>query len=156
MAIKAGVIPVSSEDRPQAAPRSWSASYPSRSACEVHLTPCRPASSTASPQSSTGIHGLFHPPSPNRTPARRVSDSRPTLDPPAIAKLPQIPRNPQVNKNNRPPSRHPSRPKGHSHCGRCLILASDLAPGFVGDVVIAGQCLSRIEDVEYCEDETDW
>jgi hypothetical protein len=37
-----------------------------------------------------------------------------------------------------------------------VILASDLARGFVGDVVIAGQCLSRIEVVENCEDETDW
>jgi hypothetical protein len=37
-----------------------------------------------------------------------------------------------------------------------VILASDLAPGFVGDVVIVGECLARIEVVEYCEDETDW
>jgi hypothetical protein len=36
-----------------------------------------------------------------------------------------------------------------------VILASDLALGFVGAVVIAGECLARIEVVEYCEDETD-
>jgi hypothetical protein len=36
-----------------------------------------------------------------------------------------------------------------------VILASDLAPGFVGDVVIAGACPARIEVVEHCEDETD-
>jgi hypothetical protein len=36
-----------------------------------------------------------------------------------------------------------------------VILASDLARGFVGDVVIAGACPARIEVVEHCEDETD-
>ena len=32
-----------------------------------------------------------------------------------------------------------------SHCGRFAILTSDLAPGFVGDAVIAGACLARID-----------